>query len=100
VRQKLDNKQIEKSLSQLSLSWKLDDGFLKKTFKFKTFENAIKFINSVSIKCTEFDHHPKWTNIYNQIDVELNTHDIDGISNLDFELSEFMNITFKKIEDE
>ena len=37
----------------------------------------------------EFDHHPKWTNIYNQVDAELNTHDIDGISKLDFELSEF-----------
>ena len=46
MRQKLDNKQIEKSLSELSLSWKLDEGFLKKTYKFKTFENAIKFINS------------------------------------------------------
>ena len=100
MRKKLDNNQIEKSLSELSLSWKLDDGFLKKTYKFKTFENAIKFINSVSIKCTEFDHHPKWTNIYNKSDVELNTHDINGISKLDFELSEFMNITFKKIEDE
>ena len=44
--------------------------------------------------------HSLENNIYNKIDVELNTHDIDGISKLDFELSEFMNITFKKIEDE
>ena len=98
MKKKLDDNQIIESLSNLSLSWKLDGGFLKKNFKFKSFDNAIQFINIVSVKCNEIDHHPKWTNIYNTIEVELNTHDINGISTLDFELSEFMNTTYSKIE--
>ena len=70
MKKKLNDNQINESLSNLSLSWKLD----------------------------EIDHHPKWTNIYNTIEVELNTHDINGISILDFELSEFMNMAYSKIE--
>ena len=98
MKKKLNDNQIIESLSNLSISWTFDDGYLKKTFKFKSFNNAIQFINSVSVKCNELNHHPKWTNIYDSVKVELNTHDINGISILDFELSEFMNITYSKIE--
>ena len=98
MKKKLNDNQIIESLSNLSISWTFDDGYLKKTFKFKSFNNAVQFINSVSVKCNELNHHPKWTNIYDSVEVELNTHDINGISILDFELSEFMNITYSKIE--
>ncbi|MBL6592280.1 MAG: 4a-hydroxytetrahydrobiopterin dehydratase [Flavobacteriaceae bacterium] len=98
MRKKLDDSQIIESLSRLTLDWVLEDGFLKKSFKFKNFDNAIKFIKKVSVKCEEINHHPKWTNIYNTIDIELNTHDINGISELDFKLSEYMNITYNEVE--
>ena len=98
MRKKLDESQIIESLSKLTLDWVLEDGFLKKSFKFKSFNNAIKFIKKVSVMCEEINHHPKWTNIYNIIDIELNTHDINGISELDFKLSEYMNITYNEIE--
>lgn len=98
MRKKLDDSQIIESLSRLTLDWVLKDGFLKKSFKFKSFNNAIKFIIKVSVMCEEINHHPKWTNIYNTIDIELNTHDINGISELDFKLSEYMNITYNKVE--
>jgi 4a-hydroxytetrahydrobiopterin dehydratase len=98
MRKKLDDSQIIESLSRLTLDWVLKDGFLKKSFKFKSFNNAIKFIIKVSVMCEEINHHPKWTNIYNTIDIELNTHDINGISELDFKLSEYMNITYNEVE--
>ena len=98
MRKKLDESQIIESLSRLTLDWVLEDGFLKKSFKFKNFDNAIEFIKKVSVKCEEINHHPKWTNIYNTIDIELNTHDINGISELDFKLSEYMNITYNEVE--
>ena len=98
MRKKLDDSQIIESLSRLTLDWVLEEGFLKKSFKFKNFDNAIKFIKKVSVKCEEINHHPKWTNIYNTIDIELNTHDINGISELDFKLSEYMNITYNEVE--
>jgi len=98
MRKKLDDSQIIESLSRLTLDWVLEDGFLKKSFKFKSFNNAIKFMIKMSVMCEEINHHPKWTNIYNTIDIELNTHDINGISELDFKLSEYMNITYNEVE--
>ena len=48
----------------------------------------------VSEKCKDLNHHPKWTNVYNRIDVELFTHDIGGLSRLDFELANFIDLSF------
>ena len=48
----------------------------------------------VSEKCKDLNHHPKWTNVYNQIDVELFTHDLGGLSHFDFELACFMDLSF------
>ena len=50
----------------------------------------------VAVKCEEMNHHPKWTNVYNKLDIELYTHDLGGITNKDFELSLFMDKEFKK----
>ena len=51
-------------------------------------------MKEVAVKCEEMNHHPKWTNVYNQIDVELFTHDLGGLSHSDFELACFMDLSF------
>ena len=53
-------------------------------------------MKEVAIKCEEMNHHPKWTNVYNQLDIELYTHDSGGITQKDFELSSFMDSVFHK----
>ena len=68
--------------------------FLSGKFTFKDFDDAFNFMKIVSEKCNELNHHPKWTNVYNKIDVELFTHDIGGLSYLDFELAKFMDSSF------
>ena len=32
-------------------------------------------------------HHPNWSNVYNRVTIELTTHDLGGLSNLDAELA-------------
>jgi 4a-hydroxytetrahydrobiopterin dehydratase len=32
-------------------------------------------------------HHPDWSNVYNRVTIALNTHDVGGISVLDFSLA-------------
>jgi 4a-hydroxytetrahydrobiopterin dehydratase len=33
------------------------------------------------------NHHPKLTNVYNRVDIELTTHDAGGLTQKDFELA-------------
>ncbi|MCZ7630653.1 MAG: 4a-hydroxytetrahydrobiopterin dehydratase [Microthrixaceae bacterium] len=39
----------------------------------------------------ELDHHPVWENVYDRVSVELSTHDVGGITELDLRLAEAMN---------
>ncbi len=32
-------------------------------------------MTKVAILAEKMDHHPKWTNVYNQVTIELTTHD-------------------------
>ena len=73
----------------------IEDIFVKVNFDFKNFDDAFSFMKKVAIKCEDMNHHPKWTNVYNKIDVELYTHDSGGITEKDFELSSYMDAEFK-----
>ena len=90
----LEKNKIVNELNKLSNKWSISDKFLICMYAFKNFNDALSFMNKVGVKCEEMDHHPKWTNVYNQIDVELFTHDIGGLSSLDFELANFMDLSF------
>lgn len=55
--------------------WQEEDNKLKKTFKFKDFKEAFGFMTKVALVAEKMDHHPNWTNVYNTVSFELNTHD-------------------------
>ena len=33
------------------------------------------------------NHHPEWFNVWNKVVIDLNTHDVQGISDQDFKLA-------------
>ena len=55
--------------------WTEEDNKLKKTFQFKNFVEAFAFMTKVAIEAERMDHHPWWANVYNRVEIELNTHD-------------------------
>ena len=87
--------ELNQKINNLSKNWVIEDVFLKGSFVFKNFDDAFSFMKKVAIKCEDMNHHPKWTNVYNKIDVELYTHDSGGITEKDFELSSYMDDEFK-----
>ena len=87
--------ELNQKINNLSKNWVIEDIFLKGSFVFKNFDDAFSFMKKVAIKCEDMNHHPKWTNVYNKIDVELYTHDSGGITEKDFELSSYMDAEFK-----
>ena len=57
------------------LMWKEEDNKLKKSFQFKDFTEAFAFMTKVALAAEKMNHHPWWSNVYNQVNIELNTHD-------------------------
>ena len=94
----IEKDQLETELNKLSYKWSISDKFLISNYEFKNFNDALSFMNKVGVKCEEMDHHPKWTNVYNRLEIELFTHDKDGLTIKDFDLAVFMDQEFKSYE--
>jgi 4a-hydroxytetrahydrobiopterin dehydratase len=59
--------------------WIEHEDALHKTYTFKSFEEAMKFMQQAVPVISELNHHPEWTNIYNRIIVRLTTHDSGSV---------------------
>lgn len=59
--------------------WIEENNTLVKSFKFKDFVTAFGFMSSVAIVAEKMNHHPNWSNVYNTVDFQLNTHDAGDI---------------------
>ena len=68
--------------------WKEEDNKLYKKFEFKNFSEAFAFMTRVALAAEKMDHHPLWTNVYNKVEIWLNTHDAgDVVTEKDRKLS-------------
>ena len=78
------------------MSWKEEDNKLKKTFTFKDFVEAFGFMSQVAIIAEKMDHHPNWSNVYNTVSFELNTHDAgDVVTEKDHKLADAIDALIK-----
>jgi len=59
--------------------WKEENNKLKRTFEFKDFSEAFAFMTRVALIVEKQNHHPWWSNVYNKVEMELNTHDAGDI---------------------
>ena len=59
--------------------WTEQNNSLYKKFLFKNFSEAFSFMTRVAIEAEKMDHHPLWTNVYNQVEIWLNTHSAGDI---------------------
>lgn len=89
---KLSEQEIAQHLAEVNdaleqeKQWQLVDGKLEKTFVFKNFIQAFGWMTQVAIHAEKLIHHPEWFNVWNKVEVKLTTHDVDGISDLDFKM--------------
>jgi 4a-hydroxytetrahydrobiopterin dehydratase len=59
--------------------WKEENKALYKKFVFKNFSEAFAFMTRVAIEAEKMDHHPRWTNVWNTVEIWLNTHSAGNI---------------------
>ena len=80
----------EQSEAMAALSgWKLreDSQAITRSFKFADFSEAFAFMTRVALLAEQADHHPKWSNVYNRVEITLTTHDANGLSQRDVKLA-------------
>ena len=91
--EKLSDADIQKNLRTVS-GWTLVNGKLHKQFECKDFVTAFGRMTQVALVAEWMNHHPEWLNVWNKVIIDLNTHSVQGISNLDFQLAEKINEIF------
>lgn len=79
--------------------WTEKNNALVRSFKFKDFKQAFAFMTEVALTAEKMDHHPAWSNIYNEVVFHLNTHDAgDTITDKDRKLADSIDRIWWKYE--
>jgi len=94
MRALLNAEQIDAHLTQLS-GWCLgaDRRAIEKSYTFRDFPSAFAFMTHAAFLAERMNHHPDWTNVFNRVDVRLSTHDVGGLTALDFGLAQALDGT-------
>ncbi len=87
---RLSAKNVDSRLTALP-GWTRAKGKLHRAFTFADFSEAFAFMARAALAAEKLDHHPDWSNVWNKVTVDLDTHDAGGITELDFKLAAEMN---------
>lgn len=101
MNERLSQGVIESSLTELNKTeeqpWNIQSDALYKEFQFSDFRAAFGFMTQVAWLAEAMNHHPDWSNSYNQVNISLTTHELGGISQRDFKLAKAINdLTHKR----
>lgn len=84
---KLTAVQLKAALATLP-NWNKRGAAITRTFVFKDFPIAIKFVNAVAKLAEKAGHHPDIDIRWNKVTLTLTTHDVGGLTERDFALTE------------
>lgn len=77
--------------------WTEADNKLSATFEFDNFIQAFAFMTEVAFHAEQQGHHPNWSNVYNTVEINLNTHDAgDVITDKDHKLANAIDKVYQK----
>ena len=83
---KLNAARIKTALAAVS-GWKKKGSTIKRTYQFKDFPAAVRFVNAVARIAEKAWHHPDIDIRWNKVTLTLTTHDAGGLTDKDFKLA-------------
>jgi 4a-hydroxytetrahydrobiopterin dehydratase len=83
---KLKAPEIKSALAKLP-DWKRNGSIISRTFVFKDFVVAMKFVNAVAKLAEKAWHHPDIDIRWNKVTLALTTHSQGGLTRKDFQLA-------------
>jgi len=84
--QKPNTSQIKTKLATVP-EWKKRGSAISRTFQFKDFAAAVRFVNAVARLAEKAWHHPDIDIRWNKVTLTLTTHDVGGLTTKDFTLA-------------
>lgn len=79
--------------------WGEKDDRLYRMFQFKDFVEAFGFMSQVAEAADGLNHHPKWTNQYNIVEIWLTTHSAgDKITDKDRQLAKAIDAIYENYQ--
>ena len=97
MKHKLTAEAVQSALADAK-GWTVVNEKLHKEYKFADFVHAFGFMATCAIAIERMNHHPEWCNVYNQVTVDLTTHDAGGITSKDFELAQLLDSVAAKLQ--
>ena len=96
--QTIDEARIDEFIAAHPL-WKADRNKAALTVEFKLpgFAAAMGFMMEIAVHADKMNHHPEWSNVYNRVTITLTTHDASGLTELDLQLAEKINVISARV---
>jgi len=82
----LSQDEVESRIKKLK-EWHRIGDFIEREYRFKSFTEAIDFINRVAKLAEKEEHHPDIFNSWRTVRLRLTTHDAGGLTEYDFDLA-------------
>ncbi|UNY98648.1 4a-hydroxytetrahydrobiopterin dehydratase [Zhouia spongiae] len=67
--------------------WDYIDGALETSLDFKSFRDAFAMMTRIAFEAEVKNHHPDWSNVYNNLSIRLFTHEAGGVTEKDIEMA-------------
>jgi 4a-hydroxytetrahydrobiopterin dehydratase len=92
--------ELDGALANRLKDWRINGKALQRTFVFKSFAEAIRFVDRLAIHADEMNHHPDMDIRYNKVTVSCMSHDKGRITRRDLTLAGFADEAAEVVDSE
>lgn len=85
--QRLDEEAAASLLAQLPGEWRIEGGMLRRRFQLPDYASGVRLVAAIGAFADALNHHPELTLKWGEVTFAVETHDVSGLSELDFILA-------------
>jgi 4a-hydroxytetrahydrobiopterin dehydratase len=95
----LDIEQAEPIRKKFAPDWEIRKGtYLYKKVAFDDYNQMLRFLMAIEKPQVKLDHFADFMNFYNELTIAITTHDVKGLTQLDFELALYIDDALRKVD--
>ena len=96
---KLDIEQAEPIRKKFAPDWEIRKGtYLYKKVAFNDYNQVLRFLMAIEQPQIKLDHFADFMNFYNELTIAITTHDVKGLTQLDFELALYIDKALEQMD--